>query len=73
MISHFKAGDGVKLAQKVIFLLCSYIEDVLIVAGLFCIIRASFLVSQIVGMYVLGGVLLFVGLAIAAKAPSTGR
>lgn len=45
--------------------LAEYAEDLLIVAGLGCIIGASFLIGMVLGLYTLGVVLVGVGVLIA--------
>ena len=44
-----------------------YIEDILIFSGLIIIIKATFLLSTIAGLYTLGGILLLLGVYFAGN------
>lgn len=50
----------------------SYLDDIFIFGGLACIVGATFLLSGIAGMYVLGFCLLLLGIFVATH-PSEGR
>jgi membrane-bound ClpP family serine protease len=52
---------------KVLSILGKYAEDFFIILGLVFIVAASFMISRIFGMYILGLVLLLVGLLMAIK------
>jgi hypothetical protein len=45
--------------------IAAYIEDILILSGLIIIIKTTFLLSIIAGLYTLGGILLLLGLYFA--------
>lgn len=49
-----------------------YLDDILIFGGLACIVGATFLLSKIIGLYVLGFCLLLLGIFVATH-PSEGR
>lgn len=49
-----------------------YLDDILIFGGLACIVGATFLLSKIAGLYVLGVCLLLLGIFVATH-PSEGR
>lgn len=55
-----------------IMFIIKYLEDLLIISGLIVIIKATFLLSKIGGMYALGLVLLGLG-AYFTKYPLQGR
>jgi hypothetical protein len=46
-----------------------YIEDILIVSGLIVIVKATFLLSKLAGLYCLGGILLVLGVIVSIKPP----
>lgn len=47
----------------------NYIEDIFIFSGLVLIVIATFLLSKIIGMYVLGGTLFSLGMFFAKNPP----
>jgi len=53
-------------------IILSFSEDVLIAAGLFFILRATFLINYVAGLYVTGFVLLALGYLISRR-PSKRR
>lgn len=55
---------GVVMLKKLKFI-GKYIEDILIVSGLTCIVLATFFVSKIAGLYCLGGCLFGLGVYFA--------
>ena len=52
--------------------IAAYIEDILILSGLMIIIKATFLLSAIAGLYALGGILLLLGLYFARNPTERG-
>jgi hypothetical protein len=52
---------------KILIFLGKIAEDFLILSGLIFIISATFMLNKIAGIYVLGFILLFIGLLIARK------
>lgn len=48
--------------EKIIFGISNFLEDILIFSGLTCIVIATFLLSKIAGIYVLGIALLGLGI-----------
>lgn len=52
-----------------VILILKYIEDIFIISGLTLIVIATFLLSKILGIYVLGGVLFGLGVFFARNPP----
>lgn len=48
--------------KKIVKFIKNYIEDILILSGLAIIVIATFLVSKIIGLYVLGSILFGLGI-----------
>lgn len=53
--------------RKIIGLLIMYVEDLFIFIGLFLIIRATFILHAIAGMYVMGAIFVLIGYLISRK------
>ncbi|HHY46972.1 MAG TPA: hypothetical protein GX506_06690 [Firmicutes bacterium] len=62
----------INFGAKALQWLAEYVEDLLITGGLGFIIWASFLVSKLLGLYVLGFVLVGLGWFLA-RSPTDGR
>lgn len=60
------------LVKRLKKLLNNCIEDILILSGLTCIVIATFLLSKIVGVYVLGVALLGLGIYFTKYPPRKG-
>lgn len=60
-------------SMHLIRLMFKYLEDLLIVSGLIIIVKATFLLSKLAGMYCLGFVLLMLGIYFAKNPPSERR
>lgn len=56
-----------KIIKKVLTFLSSIAEDFCIFVGLILIIKATFILGYILGLYVLGFILVFLGLILARK------
>jgi len=61
----FKRGFYRAFARCLRSVISNYVEDILIISGLMIMIKATFLLSKIAGLYALGGVLLLLGLYFA--------
>ena len=55
--------------SKVKKLVLKYIEDIFIIGGLILIVIATFLISRIIGTYVLGMVLFGIGIFLSRHPP----
>lgn len=60
------------LARILIEFAGAYIEDFLILGGLGVIVWATFRLNSIAGMYVLGFILVFIGLIVSRKLAKRG-
>ncbi|WP_176718811.1 hypothetical protein [Caloranaerobacter ferrireducens] len=54
--------------MKIIKIISNFIEDVFVISGLSLITYATFLISKIAAIYVLGTILLLIGLLLSVKA-----
>jgi hypothetical protein len=59
--------------KKILELIFKYIEDIFIGSGLTIIVIATFLISRIIGLYVLGIVLTILGILISITMVSPRR
>ena len=58
---------------NILKILSAYIEDFFILTGLFLIIIATFLLSEIIGLYVLGFILIGIGVMFTRIRPKGRR
>lgn len=58
---------------NILKILSAYIEDFFILTGLFLIIIATFLLSEIIGLYVLGFILIGIGVMFTRMRPKGRR
>lgn len=58
---------------KILIILSAYIEDIFILTGLFLVILATFLLSKIIGMYILGFILIGIGVMFTKIRPKGRR
>lgn len=63
--------SSTSFGDKILKWLSDYAEDMLIISGFGFIVWASFLISRIVGFYVLGAVLIAMGYFLA-RSPTRG-
>lgn len=54
---------------NILKVITKYLEDILIVSGLIVIVKATFLLSKLAGLYCLGGILLVLGIIVSIKPP----